>query len=368
MELLNATGMEAGYTLGLDPDGRERVVVVVKGTFEIPPPGYPARLAAEQVPLVMADEFTGEPGLSAVTYESDYAPFKPRCDVLVNGSAHAPGGVATERVTVGLRVGPIQKFFDVVGDRVWENGPLGPRPSRAAPFTAVPITYDRAWGGVDADPEDPERVDAFMANPVGVGHYPLSGGVVVGQRLPNTTEVGTSIDGHTGSHRPMSLGVVGRQFAARYPLGGTYDQNWIDNVFPFLPADFDPLYFQSAPADQQMDHPRGGEWIEVIGMTPEGRTVFQIPASDMPVEFTDRDFEREVKLRGDRHDHRRAATWAASWSCGGPRARSWRTSSSSTSAWWGSMPRGWYRARALGKDYYPGLGALVAAHAEEAGE
>jgi hypothetical protein len=66
MELLNATGLQAGYTLGIDPDGRELVVVVAKGTFQIPAQGEAPQLAPEQVPLVMADDFTGEPGRSAV--------------------------------------------------------------------------------------------------------------------------------------------------------------------------------------------------------------------------------------------------------------------------------------------------------------
>jgi hypothetical protein len=363
MELLNATGMEAGYTLGLDPDGRERVVVVVKGTFDVPPEGYMPTLAAEQVPLVMADEFTGEPGFSAVSYESDYAPYKPRCDVLVNGSAHPPDGVPAYQVTVGLRVGPIEKFFNVVGDRVWEDGAMGPVPSRHQPFRTMPITYDRAWGGVDADPDDSERVEAFMENPVGVGFYPLSGGTVVGQPLPNTEELGRPVNDRTGSFRPLSFGVVGRQFAARYPLGGTYDQDWIDNVFPFLPEDFDPLYFQSAPADQQMEHPRGGEWVELTGLTPEGRTVFPLPQVQVPVEFTDREFERQetagvMDTVIIEPDHRR---FMVLWRASRPLVEN---IFELTQCVVGRMPRGWYRARELGKDYYPSLGALVAAKAE----
>jgi hypothetical protein len=364
MELLNATAMEAGYTLGLDPDGRERVVVVIKGTYEIPPAGHAARLAAEQAPLVMADEFTGEPGLSAVLYESDFAPLKPRCDVLVNGSAHAPGGQPVERVTVGLRVGPIEKYFEVVGDRVWEDGALGATPASYPRFTSVPISYDRAWGGVDVDPEDPERVDAFYDNPVGVGYYPVSGDMPVGKPLPNTHELGKPIEGRTGSHRPMSLGAVGRQFKTRYPYAGTYDEDWVDNVFPFLPADFDPLYFQSAPADQQMPYPQAGEWIELTGLTPEGRTVFQIPPFDLPVEFTDREFRREV-------------VWPVLDTIViepdlGRFTLAWRTSRplhenifELTQCVVGRMPRGWYRARALGKDYHASLGELVSSRAEE---
>ncbi len=43
----------------------------------------------------------------------------------------------------------------------------------------------------------------------------------------------------------MALGPVGRGWEPRYKLAGTYDQNWIDNVFPFLPSDFEDAYFQS---------------------------------------------------------------------------------------------------------------------------
>ena len=121
MELVNATGMVAGYTMGLDPNGRERIVVVIKGTFAISEGGGDLLLADEQRPLVMADEFYGEPGLSAMQRESDFAPMKPHCDVLLLGSAHAPGGRPVDRVSVGLRVGSFVKGFDVVGDRVWDG-------------------------------------------------------------------------------------------------------------------------------------------------------------------------------------------------------------------------------------------------------
>jgi len=81
MELVNATRMVAGHTMALDKHGREHLVVVVKGTFRFPlpdePPGHFA-LHDEQQPLVMADSFTGEPGLSAPVYDVDFALRKPR--------------------------------------------------------------------------------------------------------------------------------------------------------------------------------------------------------------------------------------------------------------------------------------------------
>ncbi|MDY6992217.1 MAG: DUF2169 domain-containing protein, partial [Pseudomonadota bacterium] len=48
MELLNATPMPAGYTMGLKPDGQELLVVVVKGTFILPLGGQQPKLAEEQ--------------------------------------------------------------------------------------------------------------------------------------------------------------------------------------------------------------------------------------------------------------------------------------------------------------------------------
>ena len=120
MELINSTRMVAGCTLGMEPSGRELLVVVVKGTFRIPvEPGARLQLAQEQVPLVSSDEFYGEPGRSAPRYEIDFAPRKQRCDVLLNGHAYAPGGRPIERLTVGLGIGDWSKSFSVVGDRAW---------------------------------------------------------------------------------------------------------------------------------------------------------------------------------------------------------------------------------------------------------
>ena len=36
MELLNATKMQAAYTMGTEPSAREHIVVAVKGTFALP--------------------------------------------------------------------------------------------------------------------------------------------------------------------------------------------------------------------------------------------------------------------------------------------------------------------------------------------
>jgi hypothetical protein len=172
MKLLNASGMAAGYTLGRDKDGRESVVVVVKGTFALPVQnGAVPQLAAAQLPMVDADVSTGEPGRSATLVESDWAPIKPRCDVLLNGSAHAPGGRAVPRVVVGLQVGAMRKAFVVHGPRCWEAAGTGFRPGQAAAFERQPISYDIAFGGTDNRASDPAHHAAYADNPAGRGWF-----------------------------------------------------------------------------------------------------------------------------------------------------------------------------------------------------
>lgn len=295
MELINSTRMAAGYTMGLEPSGRELLVVVVKGTFRIPKSGEPVRLADEQVPLLMADTFTGEPGFSAPLHEADFAPRKHRCDVLLNGSAYAPGGRPTTRVQVGLRVNAITKSFAVIGDRHWQSSRAGVSASAPQPFTVMPISYDRAFGGIDNRHEDPSRRVAFMRNPVGKGfHKHLQRKEIDGSPLPNTEEIGTPVVmPDADRYVPMSFGPIGRGWDPRHKYAGTYDEAWLEEHFPFLPPDFDEQFYQSAPTDQQIAHPSGGETIVLQNVTPAGLTSFTLPIFDAPCHFFPRKGKRE---------------------------------------------------------------------------
>jgi hypothetical protein len=295
MQLLNATKMVAGYTMGLQPDGRELLVVVVKGTFSIPKDEkQEPKLAPNQVPLVTADVFTGEPGFSAPLYENDYAPGKAKCDVLFNGSAYAPGGKPVERVNVSVRVGSWSKSFDVVGNRVWQAGALYIAVSKPEPFAVMPISYNNAWGGVDKSQEDPAKHYYYSLNHAGVGYHEYTSGKYMdGKPLPNTEESGSKISNPKGKYRPMALGPIARAWEPRPKLAGTYDQKWLDNVFPFLPADFKKEYYQAAPPDQQIDYPKGGEQVELVNLTPAGLGRFHLPKRALPVEFNLRDKQRK---------------------------------------------------------------------------
>jgi hypothetical protein len=359
MELLNATGMQAGYSMGMLPDGRELLVVVVKGTFEMPKGTDDPKLAEEQLPLVEADTFTGEPGLSAPIYESEYTPVKRRCDVLLLGSAYAPGGIPADHVRVALSVARMSKQFDVAGNRVWNSDMFGATATEPEPFTVMPISYDVAFGGLDNLNPDPSQHEALLANPIGTGFYPKSKGRQIdGKPLPKTEEPGKPVISPTVSYNPMGFGPIGRAWQPRPKYAGTYDQNWIDNVFPFLPADFDERYYQSAPLDQQIDYLQGGEEVTLLNLTPEGQTAFRLPKIEVPVTFFLKNYdEKEVNAACDtliiEPDLQRfTILWRASL----PLRKNMFEVAQVVA---GRMPRGWYRARELGKTYYPSLKELV---------
>jgi hypothetical protein len=298
MNLLNATGMAAGYTVALDKEGYEHVVVVAKGTFTLPRPGEAPKLADEQMPLVDADQFTGEPGRSATLVECDYALEKPRCDVLLNGASYAPNGGTVERIAVGLQVGTWRKSFAVWGNRMWRRSAIGYTPSDPVPFSRLPISYDNAFGGTDERMGDPAQVRSYLPNPVGRGwHHHIYPELVTGAPVSNTDEIRDPVLDPGGRYRPMAFGPIGRGWPSRIRHAGTYDQNWIDKVFPFLPADFDTQYFQCAAEDQQVPHPRGGEQVLLINLTPDGRREFALPEVEVPVVFFRRRADR-VEMKG----------------------------------------------------------------------
>ena len=294
MELINATRMTAGYNMGLEPSGRELLVVVIKGTFVIPKPGEQVRLAAEQLPLIMADTFTGEPGFSAPVCEIDFAPRKPTCDVLLTGTARAPGGRPVTRMRAGLRVGPMEKTFDMVGNRVWQAGLATISASDPQPFTEMPVSYDVAFGGADRNSEDEIDHDAYLPNPVGRGwHKHLKNAWVDGKPLPNTEEPGKLISFPSDKYKPMALGPLGRGWPQRARYAGTYDQQWLDDVFPFLPKDFDERYYLAAPQDQQVPVPKAPMEVVLSGFTADGVRQFTLPYFEAPVNVFPKRGERE---------------------------------------------------------------------------
>ncbi|TIX64027.1 MAG: DUF2169 domain-containing protein, partial [Mesorhizobium sp.] len=165
-----------------------------------------------------------------------------------------------------------------------------------------------------------------------------------------TQAVGEEIRSPFGDYRPMSFGPMGRGWPGRIEYGGTYDDNWADNIFPFLPPDFDERYFQMAPVDQQIDHPRGGEEMQLVNLTPEGRLGFRLPATGLSMTFfkhQQRVFDGSVlpdTLLVDAENRRFSLVWRVS-------QRIQRMILEFTECWVGPPSESMLRAMDRGKEY-----------------
>jgi len=362
VDFVNESKVAAGWTMGFERDGRELIVVAIKATFVIPHDGDEPRLADEQTKLTEADEFTAEPGLSAPRYESDYAHRKPYCDVIVNGSAYAPGGRPTHEVVVGVKVGSMVKGFNVTGNRVWRSGIVGVSASEPELFQVIPISYDNAFGGIDVGSGDPQNVRTYRANPVGKG-YSHHKKDLDGKPLPNTEEVRRPIANPSGAYQPMSFGSIGRNWLPRAGFAGTYDDKWLENRAPFWPDDFDDRYFQATTPDQQIAYPMGGEDVLLRNLTPDGHVHFKLPTMSMSVLFIPyRGRPQAIDAKIDtmliQPDLGRIAlTWRAAYSLRRSCFDLMRVVAGKTAA-------EWYGRRRFGrKPYYRNLADLVKARA-----
>lgn len=277
-----------------DKEGREHLLVVFKATYRIPSDGKAPRPLLPPQPLAMRDLFTGEPGLSAPLYENDFAAHKPRCDVVFNAHAHAPGGKPITELDVAVRVGSMSKAVHVVGDRVWEKDLLVLRAGLPKPFMSMPLHSGRAFGGsLPLNEGAVVRYDTFAENPFGRGYSSRTGHAVLhGLHLPNLERKGRPVTRPDIPMSPVYLSPTPRNALSRLRYAGTYDRRWREQVCPFPPEDFDDRFFQSAPEDQQIPFPQGGEEVTLINlMADRPEASFRLPRLDtLPVRVLRRDY------------------------------------------------------------------------------
>lgn len=294
---LNTTGMLAELAITTDMDARDHCVVAVKGTFKTDESGVMS-ITDEQRPLVTADEHYGDPATTSVRYECDFAPQKPLTDVIVVGKAVAPKGQRVQKLTVALEVQGTRKELIVYGERRWVTALGLLSPSSATTFSEMPITFERAWGE-QGDSRGPGKIEVEPCNLVGQGFHPYRpSSQVAGLPVSNVEVGGEAVTSPRARHEPAGFGCIGRSWHPRIKLAGSYDDKWRDERAPFLPVDFDPRYFQAAPADQQFPHFQGGEKLRCVHMADREVVSYVMPTLGVAVcfRFTDEDAERKAVL------------------------------------------------------------------------
>ncbi len=279
--VVNLTDYTADSAVWRNAAGQWEATAMAKATYTWDDAGRP--VPARSLPLVQADEFMGDPAFSGLVRASDLGPPKRRVDVLLEGAVVFPVPVA--QVDVSLRVGErLAKTVRVFGDRVWVPGMISAMvPSSPREVTRVPIMWERCFGGRDASqPSHLER-----RNPAGSG-FTRRAEALEGAMAPNFEDPSDSIDSWKSRPTPCGFGPVAAHWRPRVDLAGTYDQPW-EARRPLLPEDFDPLFFNVAPVDQQLESYAPGERVELRYMTLRGRDGFVLPALNVPVTFLTRE-------------------------------------------------------------------------------
>lgn len=290
--------LAADVAVALDVAGREHLVIAVKATWRIPDPGQRPRPLPPQ-PIVLADEYHGDPGESAMRYGADMARFKPRCDVILDAHAHAPDGLPVRELLAGVEIGEFRKQVRVIGARRWQ--PTGSKRTEfkltePEPFVSLPLHHAYAFGGTRPVPTQAGQAEVQEFNPVGLGFAgEATWSSMNGLPAPRLEDPARPVRHPGDDAPPWALGAIGRHWLPRRRYAGTYDDRWRRDVFPLLPEDFDERFHQVAPEDQQLPYPQGGEIVRLTHLMKSHAVLdFALPKLDMQVRVLRADYRQEA--------------------------------------------------------------------------
>lgn len=338
MQFVNLTPFHSMAFQSLDLAGHYCTTIVTKVGYRIaidPATGKTDLQLIEQepFPLVLADEYWDDDPQGSIKQESDLAPFKPRCDLLVIGNAYSPEGKPANQWPVRVRLTQrssenkftsttlIDKTLYVYAHGHFQKSLFGWTLVRDKNTTKIPLRWNYAFGGASKitnpkhhqDPTQPEWLlnESCFSNPVGCGwiekrhqkfvrkaaqpsleiipapsffypHEATTKPVFIQhpKSAINAKEMQTIAEQYPC--RPAGFGSVGRSWAPRVSLTGTYDDQWQQERWPLSPTDFDERYWNSAPQDQQCAWPNADCQIETWflfspELAPKGYINIQLP-------------------------------------------------------------------------------------------
>ena len=273
MLVINRTPYEMERVVIFDREGRETLMVIVKGTFDFA--NGSTRVSEEQAPINVTDEYFGDPVESSIKVATDFLPQRLSTGITLSGHAVVIGG-KTRQMNVGIKVGTLLQKAVVFGDRIGYKNINNP-----APFDRMQLTWENAYGGLDTSHDDVKHHSAHAANPVGKGFIAkkskLDPETVA---LPNIEDPQNLIRTQFDKPEPVGLGPVPPFWEARSKFAGTYNDAWQKERAPLLPDDFDERFLQAAPSLLTADSfLRGNERCNLVGMSEEGHIQFELNAS-----------------------------------------------------------------------------------------
>ncbi|MBI4954995.1 MAG: DUF2169 domain-containing protein, partial [Myxococcales bacterium] len=284
MQILSLCPLPVAHLYWRPRPGAVALTVVCKATYDLLP--GEARLAQQQDYPNDDDHHWNDDPKASLYSPSDLAPFKPRADVLLVGSAFAPKDKPARSLMTRMVVGTVDKSIEVTRDRHWtQAGELveGKR------FVQMPLRWERAAGGPES------------SNPVGVDRYGERD--AYGRLLaPNLQPPGVNVATPTDAVEPVCFGPIAQEWPLRRALLGRHAAAWSRRAWnaEVLPTDIDGGYFNAAPPDQRVEEIRPNERMLLEFLHPdEPHLVTQLPGL-RPRAFIERaGAVRELPLRAD---------------------------------------------------------------------
>lgn len=297
VELHNFTPFPNLRYSGADSRGREFGVFMVKVAWDITQADK-CMLSEEQEPFAFKDEYHGEVNTSSVRYPSDFVPFKPRTDISLNATAFAPEGRPAKRWLVGVRVldesGILvcEKVLQISGPRQWvpkwkrrlddeetknwrDHRHLfeGWELSEPVPIDRLDIRYEYAFGGMiekGLDADSNLILEAYDYNPIGCGLLDKEwSDHTVPHPAPQIEDPADPVTEPYKLYVPQGYGPIAPAYLPRRSLGGTYDRNWLDNIHPNWPPDYEYEFHNSGPDGLRAERLlREGLRLELVNLHP----------------------------------------------------------------------------------------------------
>lgn len=290
---------------GQSPDGQYILSVLLKRSYRFAHQQRCVRAERDRK-IISGDQHFDGPMNSSVRFESDFVPYKLSTDVVLNGTAYAPGGHPVQELTVTLMVNECRKDLYIVGDRTAQYcAGADPLFSDPQPFTTMDIVYERAYGGVDIY-SDRKMHCIYARNHLGRGFaIQNSKEVVDNLQLPNIEDIEDRLTperlcvGHfmywEKQPMPQGFGWFAKHWRPRCLLAGVmpadkkYEVELRQAYSTLIPAsqreiyaqtelpDMDFRFFNGASPGLSFPYLNGSEVIRTLHLTPEGPLYFQLP-------------------------------------------------------------------------------------------
>jgi hypothetical protein len=294
VELVNRTPLAADLVVTDLQNGGPRLgILVAKATYTVAADGQCA-LDAEAPLAILADDEETELGLLP---RDDLPREDDAFEVILLGRAHAPNGQSALRTKVRLQIGHEVRELAVWGDRVWNGQGKGASIGDPAPFTSLPLTWDRAFGGrseIEIDRESFVTLDD-PRNPAGRGFDPTERAKQIGKLLsaprgyprapevrplPNLEDPAQLIRAWSDAPRPACWATVPMDTWLHVERGIANPGQPDDPSLELTPG----IHHRAHP-DLVLPRPAAGAVVQVDGVRPDGLWRFELPRLRVLVDF-----------------------------------------------------------------------------------